>query len=62
MFADDTTSMTHNHQDRQNTTNRFSKSVKVFGLKINLKKAEVMYQPLSESYDTSQDIQIVVLT
>ena len=57
MFADNTVFMVHNHQGAQKIIN-FSKSAKVIWLKINLKKTEIMYQPLLGSHDIGQDIQI----
>ena len=43
MFADDTAFAAHNRQDTQEIITRFSRSAKAFGLKLNLKKTEVMY-------------------
>ena len=45
IFADNTDSLAYNHQDAQEILIRCSKYAKVFELKINLKKMEVMYQP-----------------
>ena len=57
IFADNTAFGAHSHQDTQEIITIFSKSAKVFGLKINLKKTWVMFQPLSGSHDIAQDIQ-----
>ena len=40
MFADDTPFVAHNYRDAQEIIICFSKSVKVFGLKINLQETE----------------------
>ena len=58
MFADDTAFVAHKYQDAQEIIICFLKSAKGFGLKINLKKTEVMYQTPLEFYDIDQDIQI----
>ena len=51
MFADNTDFVARNHQDAQEIITRFSKSAKANGLKINLKKSEVMNQPSPGSHD-----------
>ena len=57
MFTDNTVFVGHNHQDAQKIITHFLKSAKVFGLKINLKKTEVMYQPPPlGSHDIGQDL------
>ena len=53
--ANDTVFMAHNHQDAQEITPHFLKSVKIFGLKINLTKIEFTYQPCMGSHDIGQD-------
>ena len=42
IFTDDTAFVAHNHQDAQKIIIHFLKCAKVFRLKINLKKNEVM--------------------
>ena len=46
------TFMINNYQDEQEVITYFLKSVKAFGLKINLKKTEVMYQTPPEYHNT----------
>ena len=58
LFADDTVFMTHNHQHAQEMITRFSKSAKVFVLKINLKKTEIMCRLPPSFFSIGQDIQI----
>ena len=41
----------------QEIITHFSKSAKAFVLKINLKKTEIMYQPLQGSHGIDKDIQ-----
>ena len=45
MFADDTAFVAHNHADAQIIVSRFAQSAQQFGLKINIKKTDEMYQP-----------------
>ena len=58
MFADDTAFVAHDHADAQEIISRFAQSAKQFGLKINIKKTEVMYQPPPGSSDAGGDIHI----
>lgn len=58
MFADDTAFVAHSHEDAQDIVTRFASSAKAFGLKINIKKTEMMYQPLPGSTETGQPINI----
>ena len=57
-FHDDTVFAEHNLQDAQELITRFPKSAKAFGLKINLKKTDVMYQAPQGSHNIGQDKQI----
>ena len=45
MFADDTAFVAHNHAHAQEIITRFAAAAKDYGLKINIKKTEVLYQP-----------------
>ena len=56
MFADDTAFVAHNHDDSQEIVSRFARSAQVFGLKINIKKTEMLYQPDPGSNDEGQSI------
>ena len=58
MYADDTAFLSHNHQDAQDIITRFTDSAKAFGMKINLNKIKVMYQPPPTSHNTGKDIRI----
>ena len=58
MFADDIAFVAHSHADAQDIITRFADSARIFGLKINIKKTEVMYQPPPGSTDPGLDIQI----
>ena len=58
MFADDTAFVAHDHADAQEIISRFASSAQKFGLKINIKKTEVMYQLPPGSSDASIDINI----
>ena len=49
--------MVHNHQGAPEIITYFLESAKAFGLKINLKKTKVIYQPFPGSHDIGQDIQ-----
>ena len=51
--------LAHNHYGVWEIIFHFPKSAETFGLKINVKKTEVMYQPISESHDIVQDLQIM---
>jgi hypothetical protein len=58
MFADDTAFVAHTHSDAQDIIRRFACSAKAFGLKINIKKTEMMHQPVPGSNDDVQPIYI----
>ena len=58
IFADDTAFVAHIPQNAQEIINRISKSVRTFGLKINQKETQVMYQLPPGSHDTGQGIQV----
>ena len=58
MFADDTAFVAHNHDDAQEIVSRFARSAQAFGLKINIKKTEMLYQPAPGSNDEGQSIYI----
>ena len=58
MFADDTAFVAHNHDDAQEIVSRFARSAQAFGLKINIKKTEMLYQPAPGSDDEGQPIYI----
>jgi hypothetical protein len=58
MFADDTAFVAHTHSDAQDIISRFACSAKAFGLKINIKKTEMMHQPVPGSNDDVQPIYI----
>ena len=45
LFADDSAPVAHSAEEMQKIVNAFSDASKKFGLKINTKKAEVLYQP-----------------
>jgi len=58
MFADDTAFVAHSHQDAQEIITLFAQAAKSFGLKINIKKTEVVYQSSPGSHDTGDPILI----
>ena len=58
MFADDTAFIAHSFEDAQEIVTRFSNSAKLFGLKINIKKTEMMYQPVPGSNCEGEIIKI----
>ena len=47
LFADDSTVVAHSAEKMQKVVDAFSDASKTFGLKINIKKTEVLYQPNS---------------
>ena len=47
LFADDSALVAHSAEEMQKTVDAFSDASKKFGLKINIKKTEVLYQPNS---------------
>ena len=58
MFADDTAFVSHSPEDAQDIITRFSRSAKAFGLKIIIKKTEVIYQPPPGVVTTGLSIKI----
>ena len=46
-FVDDSALVTHSAEEMQKIVDAFSDASKKFGLKINIKKTEVLYQPNS---------------
>ena len=58
MFADDTAFVAHNHDNAQEIVSRFARSAQAFGLKRNIKKTEMLYQPASGNNDEGQSIYI----
>lgn len=57
LFADDSALLAHSPQEMQRIINAFSDASKKFGLKINIKKTEVLYQPNSS---ITQEVDITV--
>ena len=47
LFADDSALVAHSAEEMQKIVDAFSNASKKFGLKINIKKTEVVYQPNS---------------
>ena len=47
LFADDSALVAHSSEETQKIVDAFSDASKKFGLKINIKKTEVLYQPNS---------------
>ena len=47
LFADDSALVAHSSEEMQKIVDAFSNASKKFGLKINIKKTEVLYQPNS---------------
>ena len=47
LFADDSALVAHSAEEMQNIVDVFSNASKKFGLKINIKKTEMLYQPNS---------------
>ena len=47
LFADDSALVAHSAEEMQNIVDAFSDTSKNVGLKINIKKTEVLYQPIS---------------
>ena len=47
LFADDNALVAHSAEEMQNIVDAFSNASKKFGLKMNTKKTEVLYQPNS---------------
>ena len=47
LFADDSALVAHSAEEMQQIVDCFSNASKKFGLKINIKKTEVLYQPNS---------------
>ena len=57
LFADDSALIAHSPERMQQVMNAFSDASKKFGLKINIKKTEVLYQPNSSR---TQEMDILV--
>ena len=57
LFADDSALIAHSPEGMQQVMNAFSDASKKFGLKINIKKTEVLYQPNSSR---TQEMDILV--
>ena len=47
LFADDSALVAHSAEEMQKIVDAFSDASKKFGLKINIKKTEVLYQSIS---------------
>jgi len=58
MFADDTAFVAHNHDDDQEVVRRFARSAQAFGLEINIKKTEMLHQPVLGNDHEGQSIYI----
>ena len=59
LFADDSTLVTHSAEEMQKIVDVFSKASTKFGLKINIKKTEMLYQP--NSTRTSVFLMLIVM-
>ena len=57
IFADDSALVAHSAEEMQNIVDAFSNASKKFGLKINIKKTEVLYQPNS-TRNREEDIMV----
>ena len=55
LFADDSALVAHSAEEMQKIVDAFSNASKKFGLKINIKKTEVLYQPNSTRMRMSPD-------
>ena len=58
MFADDTAFVAHSHEDMQEIIIRFANAANFFGLQVNIKKREMMFQPSPGTDDHHRCIQI----
>ena len=58
IIADDCAFIAHSHDDAQEIVSRVSRSAQAFGLKINIKKTEILYQPAPGSDDEGQSVYI----
>ena len=58
MFTDDTAFIAHSHEDMQEIVTRFAGAAKAFGLQVNIKKTEMMFQPCPGTDDHHRCIQI----
>ena len=56
LFADDSALVAHTADEMQKIVGAFSNASKKFGLKINIKKTEVVYQPNSTTRTREEDI------
>ena len=54
MFPDDTAFIAHNHDDAQEIVSKFARSAQAFGLKMNIKKTEMLYRLAPGSDDEGQ--------
>ena len=58
MFADDTAFVAHSHEDMQEIVTHFASAAKAYGLQVNIKKTEMMFQPSPGTDDHHRCIQI----
>ena len=56
MFANDTALVAHSHDDSQELVDRFARASKAFGLKINIKNTETLYQPAPRAHGSGDSI------
>ena len=59
MFAGDTAFIAHSHEDMQEIVTHFASAAKAFGLQVNIKRMEMMFQPPTGTNDHHQCIQIL---
>ena len=58
LFTDDSALVAHSAEEMQQIVDAFSDASKKFGLKINIKKTEVLYQPNS-TRNREEDIMLM---
>ena len=58
MFTHDTAFVAHSHEDMQEIVACFAGAEKAFGLQVNIKKTEMMFQPSLGADDHHRRIQI----
>ena len=58
MFADDTALIAHSLEDIQEVTTLFAQAAKTFGLRINMRKTEVLHQPSKLNTDPPGEVKI----
>ena len=58
MFADDIAFVAHSHQDIQDIVTRFTTAAKSYGLQINIKKTELMFQPSPGTSGNCQTVKV----